>query len=170
MVNTNHLSYMETTNSLETVMIHEIGHVLGIGTYWRQPPHDLLRPSTQHCENPGLAPGTTRTFVGAHGVTEFGTLGGVGAPPLDATCHHWNESRFRTEVLTPTITIDPNGNNHQPLSRMTVGALEDLGYAVNYAAADAYSLPLPGLHTHEHDGETFVHGEPILIRPDLEGR
>ena len=28
-----------------------------------------------------------------------------------------------------------------PISRMTVGALEDLGYSVNYAAADPYTIP-----------------------------
>lgn len=28
-----------------------------------------------------------------------------------------------------------------PLSRMTIGSLQDLGYQVNYGAADAYSLP-----------------------------
>ena len=28
-----------------------------------------------------------------------------------------------------------------PISRMTVGSLQDLGYTVNYAAADAYTLP-----------------------------
>jgi hypothetical protein len=28
-----------------------------------------------------------------------------------------------------------------PISRMTVGSLQDMGYTVNYAAADPYSLP-----------------------------
>ena len=32
-----------------------------------------------------------------------------------------------------------------PLSRLTIAAMQDLGYAVNYAAADSYSLPLVAL-------------------------
>jgi hypothetical protein len=39
-----------------------------------------------------------------------------------------------------------------PLSRLTVGSLEDLGYAVNYTAADPYTLPsalmLAGMGAH----------------------
>lgn len=31
-----------------------------------------------------------------------------------------------------------------PLSRLTLGALADLGYSVNYAAADPYTIPNVG--------------------------
>ncbi len=30
---------------------------------------------------------------------------------------------------------------HEPLSTVTIGALEDLGYSVDYSAAEAYTLP-----------------------------
>lgn len=33
------------------------------------------------------------------------------------------------------------GRGPMPLSRLTLGALADLGYSVNYAAADAYTIP-----------------------------
>ena len=33
------------------------------------------------------------------------------------------------------------GSASEPLSRMTVGSLQDMGYGVNKGAANAYSLP-----------------------------
>ncbi|MBR9990730.1 MAG: peptidase, partial [Gemmatimonadetes bacterium] len=41
-----------------------------------------------------------------------------------------------TELMTGYIS---GGNN--PLSRITIGAMLDLGYQVNFGAADAYLLP-----------------------------
>merc|ERR1712007_237386 len=53
-------------------------------------------------------------------------------------CQHWAEKNFgiHNELMTPTFEKDV----YQPLSRVTVGALEDLGYQVNYAAADPFFL------------------------------
>ena len=47
----------------------------------------------------------------------------------------WRESVFQTELMTG---YSSPGND--PISRVTIGALEDLGYEVNYNAADNYSL------------------------------
>jgi hypothetical protein len=165
MINTNQLEYMVNTNSLETVIIHELGHVLGIGTLWRREDSELISPSLAHCDNPSLEPGVPRTYSGEHGVAEYWALGAAGEPQVDDYCGHWHEGRFGDEVLTPRISIDRDGNNHQPLSRMTLGALEDLGYEVDYTVADAYSLPLPGLHAEE--GDAFILAEPLLLIPDL---
>ena len=49
---------------------------------------------------------------------------------------HWREAVLGNELMTGFLGV---GNN--PLSRLTVGALEDMGYQVNYAAADAFVLP-----------------------------
>ena len=40
---------------------------------------------------------------------------------------------MQDELMTPAIS-----GNSQPLSSITVGALEDLGYTVDYNMADAY--------------------------------
>src|SRR5690625_1833185 len=163
-VNTNRLDYMTSTNSLETVMVHELGHVIGIGTIWLDEHRALMRPGRYQCD-PVSQPEVARTFAGQAGVAEFHSLGGSNEPPLDLLCHHWNEDRFQTEALTPFITIRADGANHQPLSRMTLGALQDLGYDVDYDAADAYSLPAPGfrLAPHEAGPETFAHSDPIVV-------
>ena len=51
---------------------------------------------------------------------------------------HWDEDRFNAELMTGFIE---SAGVPMPISRMTIGSLQDMGYAVNYAAADAYSLP-----------------------------
>jgi hypothetical protein len=50
---------------------------------------------------------------------------------------HWRESVFGAELMTGFV--DP-GNN--PLSKVTLAALADQGYAVNLGAADPYGLTL----------------------------
>src|SRR5206468_3538723 len=46
---------------------------------------------------------------------------------------HWREPTFVNELMTGYINNGPN-----PASVVTIASLEDLGYTVNYGAADAY--------------------------------
>jgi hypothetical protein len=111
---------------LENILIHEIGHVLGIGTFWQ-----------------GLTTGTgTQTvfYNGTSGNTEWRTLGGPsdGVPLEPDIGAHWNEGWFDTEIMTPSAE-GPGGS--YPLSRMTIGSLIDIGFTASLAAADVYALP-----------------------------
>src|SRR5262249_45028941 len=45
---------------------------------------------------------------------------------------HWREVAFGNELMVGFLPASPK------LSVVTVGVLEDLGYTVNYAGADAY--------------------------------
>ena len=49
-----------------------------------------------------------------------------------SNCGHWAESCFLTEVMTTAA------NSHLPISRLTIAGLEDLGYTVDYSAAEAF--------------------------------
>ena len=49
---------------------------------------------------------------------------------------HWRESVFGNELMTGFLNASSN-----PLSRLTVAAMEDMGYQVNYNVADAFTLP-----------------------------
>ena len=51
---------------------------------------------------------------------------------------HWSESVFRQELMTPFA--EPNGTV-MPASALTLSSLRDLGWRVNYGAAQAYALP-----------------------------
>lgn len=51
---------------------------------------------------------------------------------------HWRELVFGNEVMTGLFAGGIN-----PLSRVTIAALQDMGYEVNYDAADEFRLPTP---------------------------
>lgn len=163
-VNLRHLEMMTSNDALTEVMIHEMAHILGVGTLWRDRATELLRPSLQHCDNSGLEPHLGRTFVGAAAVNHFQALGGAGAPPLAQGCGHWKQDVFGNESLTPARTIGPE--DHTPLSRVTLGSLADLGYVVDYAAADPYTLPVAPAHL-PREGLPYHHGEPFVLLPGL---
>lgn len=127
------LASLESQGQLYNVILHEMGHVLGIGTIWT---------------NLGLlsgAGGSNPIFVGARATAEYNAIFGVSATgvPVENTGGagtrdgHWRESVFSTELMTGWL--GPGTNN--PLSRVTVAALGDMGYQVNLAAADFYSRP-----------------------------
>jgi Leishmanolysin len=50
-------------------------------------------------------------------------------------CVHWDEECLRNEIMTGQI---PPAGQKAILSRITIGALHDLGYSVNYKAAEPY--------------------------------
>jgi len=115
------------------VILHEMGHVLGIGTIW-----DTL----------GLVengPGGTINFTGPTAVGAYQTIFGVsdnfvpvetdGGPGTAGG--HWDEETFDNELMTGFL----NGGVSNPISTVTIGALADMGYTVNMAAADPYSAP-----------------------------
>jgi hypothetical protein len=126
---------------LEIVILHEIGHVLGLGTLW---------DAFEHLRNPSLpdSPGADTHFDGPRALAAFDQAGGAGYTggkvPVENTLggtgtrdSHWRRSVFENELMIGFIT-----GAEAPLSRITAASLEDLGYEVDLAAADAYTLPL----------------------------
>ena len=127
------LSKMESNGTLNDVITHEMGHVLGIGTLWKM--KKLLK--NVETENP--------VFRGAASMVEYAKLKGQKkalAVPVENTGgggtrdSHWREMVFRNELMSGFIAGAGN-----PLSRLTVASLQDIGYTVNMKAAEAYTLP-----------------------------
>ena len=77
-------------------------------------------------------------YMGANAVREYNALAGctVDSPPpmQNPGCGHWDEPCFLNEVMTPFISGASN-----PFSRLTIGAMEDVGYVVDYSQADTYT-------------------------------
>lgn len=124
---------MIADDSFAAVIIHEMAHALGFGTLW---------------ETLGLVEGIGTAdpiYVGANALREYTALAGPGPTsiPVEDTGDpgtyggHWRESVFVDELMTGYL--DPGFN---PISAMTIGSLEDLGYQVDYAAADLYTIPM----------------------------
>ena len=128
------LTQLEQSGELLDVIIHEMGHVLGIGTLWSE----LRLTASSGTDDP--------LFIGPAAMREYGRLLGTTNPiavPVANTGGpgtregHWREATFDTELMTG---FDDPGRN--AMSRMTIASLQDLGYQVNLNAADSYSLPL----------------------------
>lgn len=119
---------------LYDTMIHEFAHVLGIGTLWQE--RNLVANSRD-----GLYDGNT--FAG----TVYGEMLGTFAPtPVDLTVNvgegsdlgHWRKNpTFDNEILVES----GSAQEQQVTSQLTIAALRDLGWNVNYGAAEPYQLP-----------------------------
>ena len=122
-----------TNTVMRRVIIHEMGHALGLGTVWGN--RALLVGEG----------GTDPIFSGAQAVNNFDAVGGIaytGAKvPVENTGGtgtrdaHWRESVFGNELMTGYIA----GTNN-PLSAMTIASLRDLGYGASTSTAAAYTL------------------------------
>ena len=124
------LDMMQRSGTLDDVVLHEMGHVLGIGTMW--PDKNLIVGSGS----------PDPRFTGSAAIDAYHAMGG-----LDATIAventgsagtrdgHWRESTFGNELMTGYISGTPN-----PMSPMTIASLTDLGYGTNAAAASGYTL------------------------------
>lgn len=120
---------------LAPVVVHEMAHVLGFGTIW---PHLQLL----------IGGGTADPyFVGTSARRVFETMLLDGFPftgnrvPVEnvggqgSVDGHWRESVFRNELMTSLINSGAN-----PISALSLAALRDMGYIVNDAVADPYTL------------------------------
>ena len=147
------------TQNLTDIIFHEIGHILGFGVLW-----DPLSLMT------GGGTADPR-FTGTLAQQEFQQLGRSGTVPLENTNgegtadSHWRETVFRTEVMTgfsEAIGVA------QPLSRVTIASMADMGYSVSYAAADPFTLSsamvAPGTKQ-ESTGWDVVRREPLRVLP-----
>jgi PKD repeat protein len=137
------LANLEAQGRLEDVIVHEMGHVLGIGTLWNM--FGLLNDPT----NPSPEPINDTWFSGTAATAAFNSIGGTGYSggaivPLEndnvtysagSLNGHWRESVFSNELMSPAIGFGAN-----PLSVVTSESLSDLGYAVNSSGADVFTL------------------------------
>jgi hypothetical protein len=143
------LDMLEAEGLLGTVIVHEMGHIIGIGTIWREYGY-LQNPSDP---NRGGIPFADTHFNGPAAIAAFDDVGGTGYTggekvPVEndnsrygtgSLDSHWRESVFNNELMTPSINLGTN-----PLSIVTVASLQDVGYLVELSGADPYTLPGPG--------------------------
>jgi len=149
LLNTRQFPRLESDGKLERVMLHEIGHVLGIGSLWSR--FDLL-------QDPSLPDNREADphFAGPLAVSAFDAVGGADYPggkvtvendfehfsqPRGSLDSHWRTTAFGGELMVGRL--DPNQPAH-PISAVTVASLADLGYEVNMSAADVDPIEFHG--------------------------
>ncbi len=136
------LANLEAGGNFGNVILHEMGHVLGIGTIWQ---------TLGFLQNPSLpsTPGADTHFTGPQALIGFNNIGGStwtggtkvpvensqgGTGTRDS---HWREGVLANELMTGFLNGGAN-----PLSQLTIRSLQDLGYTVDVAQADPLTLAL----------------------------
>ena len=167
------LAAIEAQGRLRDLILHEMGHVIGVGSLWNVAPYFSL------LTNPSLpsSAGVDTYFNGPNGIAGFNAIGGAtytgGAKvPVENTQggtgsrdSHWRESVLANELMTGFI------NSANPMSLLTVRSLQDLGYVVDTAPADAFFVTLTAA-AREATGPGINLGndatrDPILVVDDL---
>ncbi len=165
------LASLESSGLLQSTILHEMGHVLGIGSLWDFSPYFAF------LQNPSLpsSPGVDTRYSGTNGIAGFNTIGGStytgglkvpventqgGSGTRDA---HWRESVLQNELMTGFI-----GSGSNPLSVLTIRSLQDFGYTVNTAQADAFFLTLTSASLQVETGRRIqlindVNDDPIKV-------
>ena len=158
--------------------LHEIGHVLGIGTIW----NDLgfLRNPSR-----GGNKGADTFFNGPLAIAAFDAAGGSsytgGKVPVRndgeprSADSHWRFSVFGDELMAAGTYVSSFDETHyksnNALSAITIQSLADLGYVVDVTQADPYTLPsaaakasakiaAPSTHTHGEQREPMYVVDP----------
>lgn len=125
---------LETAGRFQDVVLHEMGHVLGVGALW-----DLKGLITGRGGGDPFftGPAARAAFIAADPNLTFGgsivpveNTGGPGTRDV-----HWREAVARNELMTGFLNAGTN-----PLSAITAASLRDQGYVVNDAAADDFTL------------------------------
>ena len=170
------LDVLQFRGQLEPTVLHEMGHVLGYGSLWGD---------STFLKNPSLPnnDGADTTFSGPRAQTEFDAVGGSsytagGKVPVENTMGgagtrdgHWRESVFQAELMTGFLNNGPN-----PLSRVSLASLQDLGYQVDLSTAESYGLPVIGIQAQSkaESADGIALGDDVLRMPikaiDPEGR
>ena len=166
------IEVLEQGGSLFEVALHEIGHVLGIGTtgkawrgmlknsYWDQ--SDVSDPPDTHFTGPLAiaafdAAGGTAYTGGAK--VPVANVRGTFSPGVDS---HWRKGVIDNEIMT-------SGRDGDRLSAITVQALADLGYVVDASKADPYTLPgfggAPAAARSEDPEDAFDLGDDVIRGP-----
>ena len=160
---------MSRIDFLDTA-VHEMGHVLGIGTLWDI--GFLQNPSLEENDEP-IDPAPDTYFSGPLSIAAFNNAGGAnyrgkkvpvengeewGAGSRDS---HWRESIFGNEIMSTSGIRDV----HEPVSAITIQSLADLGYTVDVFQADPYRLPSPGTASRRAPEDQIHHYDDVIRGP-----
>lgn len=159
------LDQLQASGQLNNVILHEMGHVLGIGSLWsRKGVLDTVSVSGDPI------------FTGTNAVSAFSTAGGATcncrAVPVENSfgpgtrLSHWREEVLRRELMTGFLNAGGTGLN--PLSAITISSLRDMGYTVDMTQAESFSLAA-ALRAQESSSQSSPESVIELIELELKG-
>lgn len=127
------LTMLRQDNGFLEAILHEMGHVIGLGSLWE---YASLATESPNCR-----------YLGAHANSEYQALsrcdvnttlslerkGGPGT-----ACVHWDEDCLGDELMTGYLSTSNGDSMSSPLSRLSIAAVQDLGYDVDYSRASPF--------------------------------
>lgn len=166
---TTDLRALFNAGTLQAVVTHEIGHVVGVSrSIWNLGTR-VLAPNVTTAQDP--------RFVGRRGMLASAgmgfTLPGEGVPietegGSGTAGSHWRESVFTIELMTGIIespTVPGTTLERRPMSLLTIESLGDVGYQVVQSAADVFGRLLEAPLT----GAALADRLPALLRTTSPG-
>jgi hypothetical protein len=144
------LGGMYQDGSLNGVIAHEMGHVIGIGTTWREGFYGMLDLTRAE-----ITPQSDPRYMGENGIQGWVEIGGTnetntigddnkrGIPAArtgggGTAGGHWRETQFGSEMMSG---YSAPGDKDE-LSLMTARSLYDIGYTnINLDETDDYEMP-----------------------------
>jgi hypothetical protein len=130
---------------LALTILHEIGHVLGLGTLWAPRSVDDVPIGANFLTGSIGSGGTDPQYTAPLSVEQYNAIfnppalattipveGSLGPGSNDG---HWRESVFDAELMSPESDINSKR------SLVTLAALQDLGYKVDLNQAESYRPP-----------------------------
>ncbi len=160
------LDFLDQIGLFEEVIVHEMGHVLGVGTLWNvnRPDLGIVRNLLQGSfEEPYFSGHKANVFWNAEGGVDKLPIENIGGP--GTRFGHWRESVLGNELMTGFLNLGEN-----PLSRITAGSMEDLGYGAA-SVGEQYDLPkgTPGVNpeasTSDAESGLDIASREILVEP-----
>ncbi len=164
------IARLEAGGRLDDLLLHEIAHTLGFGSLWAERGL-LVNPSL-----PGSR-GADTHFRGEGAIAAFDAIGGASYPGAKVPVEnesggagtrdsHWRNSVFLNELMTGSLSFRAN-----PLSRVTLASLADLGYGVDLDGADDFGIATapPAQAPGEQAipiGDDVLKGPIYIIEPD----
>lgn len=125
--------YNQDPNYLGDIVRHEMGHVLGIGTLWDYNDGLINRRDSSYSAD---------SYAGEVYGELLGSFEATAVPIEPQINGHWDEAAFDQELLTP---FAEGIGSEMPLSNLTLASLRDLGWNVNFGAAEPFMLMETGL-------------------------
>lgn len=144
---------------LQTVVLHEMMHVLGFGTIWTD---NAVLDTTDATDARFLGARARAACADAHsgGANCASTVPVHSADGVGSKFSHWRESLFTNELMTPFLT-----SGATPMSAMTIESLADLGYVVSTAMAQPFTVSGTFLQSARMaDGPMIAFAEPTRPR------
>ena len=120
---------MSRSSNNHIIVVHLQGHTLGFGSQWN---------ATGLTDN-------EYNYIGENAIRVWRDWGCDGTPPVEKDGQpndgsfgsHWDEKCLLHEFMTPLLT-DRDAEIGTRISNLTIASMADLGYLVNYGAAEDY--------------------------------